>query len=252
MLWTITYSGTEKTLADWGLTQAVRSLASQDDDTLSFVADGAPVDGAPLFPIKSTLILKRNRTQDSGGVWSGGAIWFQGLVTQIPRRGDPSAESNSYKVSGPWWYLRTRVFEKVFHVFSAWTVPNDPTTLPILISKTFSHCFLMVDQTVAQPDPTLGYGKLNTGQQLIEALNWALKPFTDASAAPPFQIGTVTPNLDVPIQEVRDITCAEVVRMCLRWSPDAVTWFDYTTSPPTFNCKRRADFAPVNVDVSTT
>ena len=27
----------------------------------------------------------------------------------------------------------------------------------------------------------------------------------------------------------------------LRWSPDAVTWFDYTTSPPTFHCDARAN-----------
>jgi len=60
----------------------------------------------------------------------------------------------------------------VFHVFNGWTVFNDPTTQPTFITKTFSHCFLMVDQTVLQPDPTLGYGKLNTGQQIVEALQW--------------------------------------------------------------------------------
>lgn len=72
--------------------------------------------------------------------------------------------------------------------------------------------------------------------QIIEALNWALKPFA-TSGQFPFQIGTVSPNVDCPIDEVRDITCAEVIHKMLRWTPDAVTWFDYSTSPPTFNCK---------------
>jgi hypothetical protein len=38
----------------------------------------------------------------------------------------------------------------------------------------------------------------------------------------------------------------------LRWSPDAVTWFDYGTSPPTFHCRRRGELATVNVDVGRT
>ncbi len=72
--------------------------------------------------------------------------------------------------------------------------------------------------------------KINTGQQIIEALNWARQAARhEAMAAPPFQIGEVTPALDVPIDEVRDITCAEVIHKMLRWSPDAVCWFDYTT-----------------------
>ena len=82
---------------------------------------------------------------------------------------------------------------------------------------------------------------ITTGQQIIEALNWALKPFTDAGAPAPFQVGTVSPALLPPFTEVRDITCAEVLHKMLRWSPDAVTSFDYTTSPPTFHCDVRAN-----------
>lgn len=260
MNWTITYNGAEKTLADWGVTNVARTLASQDVDELSFTADGAGADSTAIFPIKSTIILQRDRIQDSGGVWSRGTIWFAGIVIQIPRRGEPAAENNSYRVAGPWWYLKSRVFEKVFNVFNGYSTPGDTTTATF-VQKTFSHSFLLLvppntDLTIPVPpgpvNPDIAPGKESTGQQIVEALNWALKPFVDAGTPPPFQVGTVTPDLDVPIQEVRDITCAEVIRMMLRWSPDAVTWFDYSTSPPTFHCQRRADFAPVNIDVSQT
>ncbi len=247
MIWTLKYNGTEKTLAAWGLIQVQRTLLSQGVDELSFVADGQPADAAPLFPFESTVVLQRDRTQNTDGSFSGGSVWFSGLVTQIPRSGAPDAERNAYKVSGPWWYLDRRVFEKTFNVFNGYAVPGDTSTATFI--KVFvSWCYLFL----VPSSPGVPLGKQTTGQQIIEALTWALKPFTDNSVTPPFQIGTVTPDLDVPIQEVKDITCAEVIKMCLRWSPDAVTYFDYTTSPPTFNCKRRSDFTPVNMDVSQT
>ena len=110
MNWTITSNGTEKLLADWGLTRVTRKLVSQGRDELTFHADGASADGAPLFPNKSTLVLSRNRSQASDGTFSGGTTWFQGLVIQVPRAGAPDAESMAYRVAGPWWYLDNLTF----------------------------------------------------------------------------------------------------------------------------------------------
>jgi hypothetical protein len=245
MLWTISCNGVEKTLATWGITQLRRRLVSQDSDTLTFKADGSPSDSAPLFaPFGPWLTLYRNRTQNSDGTFSGGTSWFQGIVTQVPRAGAPDAESMQYRVAGPWWYLDNKVFqqayENIYLGFAVGGVPQYGTGYS-------SHIFL--NQTVPSGSALL---KINSGQQIIEALNWTLKPFTDAMVTPPFQIGTITPAVDVPIDEVRDITCAEVIHKMLRWSPDAVTWFDYTTTPPTFNCIRRTDMTATNVDVSQT
>src|SRR5262249_34743621 len=114
-----------------------------------------------------------------------------------------------------------------------------------------SHLFMNLD-SLAPVGSTLNVGKLTTGQQILAALDWCLAPFVNANVPPPFQIGRITPNVDVPIDEVRDITCAEVIHKMLRWSPDAVTYFDYTTTPPTFHCLRRADMNIVNLDGSTT
>jgi hypothetical protein len=248
MTWTISCNGVEKTLAGWGLTQVRRKLVSQSTDELSFKADGSPADAAPLFaPYGPWVTLYRDRTQNSDGSFSAGTTWFQGLVTQVPRAGAPDAESMFYKVSGPWWYLQHRVFQQPYqNIFLGYTVPGDPNSAPVYGNGYSSHLFLN------QGLSGTALLKTTTGQQITEALFWALKPFIEASATPPFQVGAVTPNLDVPIDEVRDITCAEVIHKMLRWSPDAVTWFDYTTSPPTFNCKRRAELTLVNLDISPT
>jgi len=238
MIWTIEYNGGEKTLADWGLVNVTRTLLSQGLDTLTFTAAGAAADATGLFPFQAALTLHRNRAQNPDGSFSGGTPWFRGIVVQIPRHGAPESESMRYKVAGPWWYLENLVFQQPFRAFNGYTIPNDPNSPPLYIdSESDTHLFLNL-APINAPTPS---GKINTGQQIIEALNWALKPFQTARVTPPFQVGSITPAMDVPIDEVRDITCAEVIHKMLRWSPDAVTWFDYTTSPPTFNCKRRSE-----------
>jgi hypothetical protein len=248
MNWTIACNGVEKSLADWGLMQLKRALVSQGQDALTFKADGSPADGAALFaPYGPWITLWRDRAQNSDGSFSGGTSWFQGVITQVPRAGAPDAESMLYKAAGPWWFLEHIVFQQPYqNIFLGYATPGDPATAPLYGQANSSHLFL--NQGLSGS----AFLKVTTGQQIVEALNWALKPFTDAGATPPFQIGSVTPAVDVPIDEVRDITCAEVIHKMLRWSPDAVTWFDYTTIPPTFNCKRRAELNTVNLDVSNT
>src|SRR5262245_22675235 len=115
MIWTIFCNGVEKTLADWGLTQVRRKLVSQGQDELTFKADGAAADGPPFFvPYGPWVTLYRDRTQNSDGTFSGGATWFQGVVTQVPRAGAPDVESMQYKVCGPWWYLQHLVFQQPY------------------------------------------------------------------------------------------------------------------------------------------
>ena len=245
MNWTIAYNGIEKTPADWGLAQLRRRLVSQGIDEFTFQADGTLADSPPLFPHGATLVVWRDRLGDGSGNYSGGQTWFQGLVTQVPRAGAPETESLMYKVAGPWWYLDNLTFQQAYqNIFLGYAVANDPTTA-IYGPANSSHLFLN------QAPLANALQKITTGEQIIEALNWALQPFITAGVVPPFQIGAVTPAVDVPIDEVRDLTCAEVIHKMLRWSPDAVTWFDYSTTPPTFNCQRRADMAMVNLPINS-
>jgi hypothetical protein len=97
----------------------------------------------------------------------------------------------------------------------------------------------------------LGYA--TTAQQITEALEHSI------AAGDPIQIGTAgdpplitSPiGITVPIDEVRDITIAEVIRKELRWHPDAVTWFDYSTSPPTLHIAQRPALPAATFNIST-
>ena len=198
MNWTIAFGGTEKLVADWGFGQLQRKLVSQGQDELTFAAEGAAADGvSPFTPFESVITLWRDRELDDSGNWTGGTMWFTGIIIQIPRRGAPDAESNGYKAAGPWWYLDTRVFEKTFNIFDHLAIPGDLSSA-VYVQKTFSHCFLNIGPTPAFSQ----FNMITTGQQIIEALNWALKPFTDAGAPAPFQVGTVSPALLPPFTEV--------------------------------------------------
>ena len=44
----------------------------------------------------------------------------------------------------------------------------------------------------------------------------------------------------MPIKEVTDLPCSEIIKEMLKLTPDAVTWLDYSTIPPTFHVTRRA------------
>ncbi|MBE7189917.1 MAG: hypothetical protein INR67_16635, partial [Jatrophihabitans endophyticus] len=79
-----------------------------------------------------------------------------------------------------------------------------------------------------------------SGQVVADVLDYAL------AAGAPFQRGTILDGFAVPLDQVSDVTCAEVLRKLLRWHPDAVAWFDYSTAPvPTFHVRARGDLAAV-------
>lgn len=222
MTWTLTSAaGETKTFAAWGFANLRRSLVSQAIDTVTFDAPGAAHDSVAALPIDSVVTIQRDGVQ-----------WFYGLVVQVPRSGAPAAESLTYKIAGPWWWLENLVFQQYWTLISDPTNPASPTT-----NVYKSH--LLLNQTV------LG-AKQTTSAQITECVNYAI-----TAGAPIAFSAANLPAVDAPVDEVQDITCAEAIIKVLRWTPDAVSWFDYATVPyPTLHIERRATLTAVNLDVS--
>lgn len=217
--WTLLNVGNpagEKSFADWGLNNLVKTTSSQAQDIVTFTADGAPFDAPNLFTFSSTCIIKKNGIQ-----------WFVGRVTMIPRAGSPSSESMSYELAGPWWYLDNLVFQQTWKTIDGETED--------LIDTLKSR--IILNQDIAGE-------KLSTGEMISEVLSYAI------GHGAPFQVGSVTPSLMVPFSEVVDRSCAEIIKAMLRWTPDAVTFFDYTTSTPTLHIKQRSACVPVSFPVT--
>ncbi|MCX6896277.1 MAG: hypothetical protein NTZ16_12430, partial [Verrucomicrobia bacterium] len=110
--WTLENSGTEKSIAAWGLDDLELTRVSWSDDTLNLLADGRKVDAAYLFPVKSEIIVRR---KDGDTV----TVWFRGSVRRVQLAGSGPAESQQYAIVGPWWYLKERTFNQEYQTYKS-------------------------------------------------------------------------------------------------------------------------------------
>ena len=210
--WTLTCGGVTRNAADAGVTDLVRHRVSQGTDVCFVHVDGASVGTAALFAYGDSVSVARN-----------GVPWFVGRVTAVPAGGDGEGEGMVYRLSGPWWFLEQLVARQQWNVRggagTAWT------------SR------LILGQAADG-------SRLSTGQVITQTLQDAI----DAGA--PLLVGTVDPALMPPLDEVRELTCADVVRAMLRWHPDCAAWFDYSTAgAPTWHCRQRANLPAVALRV---
>jgi hypothetical protein len=207
-------NGVEQSAAAWGVGELVRTRVNQKADTVTFRAAGRGSDADPLFAYGSTVQLFQD-----------GAPWFYGRVVQVPGRATGKAEDQLYQLAGPWWYLENLVFQQ------AWELTNGATASLTPIDKSRIILGQAVDGT-----------KLATGAAILEVLNYAI------GLGAPLAIGTITPNALAPYAEALDESCAAILQHFLRWTPDAITVFDYTTTPyPTLSIVQRSSAASVTL-----
>jgi hypothetical protein len=144
-----------------------------------------------------------------------GVQWFFGRVVQIPCEATAAAERQRYRLQGPWYWLDNLVYQIVW--------PQGHSTKVLLNVGANGNL-------------------ITTGAQIRAVLEYAI------SKGAPIQIGNLEDLIwYIPVDEVRDVTCSEVIRKQLRWHPDVVPWFDYTTTTPTFHARRRANLTPVTL-----
>lgn len=193
------------TFSDLGLGNFTRRLVNQAPDEVSFEAP-IDFDSAGLFPYKSTCIIQKD-----------GVTWFVGIVRTIPRSGEPAAERITYKLLGPWFWLN-KIYEQLWRVYYNGSMQSYLKSR-VIIGRAADG------------------SRLTTGETIEVAVQCAI----DAGA--PIQIGDIDPDKTVPWEEMTDVSCAQIVTKMLRWTPEAVCWFDYATDPPTLHC-RTADNQP--------
>lgn len=211
--WTLTYDGTTKSLADWGLSvDLVRERRSLGADVVTAPKPGA-ADAAELFAYGSAVVISRD-----------GSPWFAGKVATPQRVARGGEEVVNYQFKGPWWDLERITFRQSWQTYN-----GDPDAL---VTHYASEVYLG-----QQADGT----PQNTGAQITEALNWAIARGAN------LQIGTIDPAVNIPTQRVQGMMCSEVITMMLRASPDVIAWFDYATTPPTFHVRSLANLAAVSV-----
>ena len=152
--------------------------------------------------------------------------YFSGRCESDPRSGASEGESHTVRLLGPWWYLENRIFRQAWKQIDPTTTPpgkKDIQTTYVILGMNTEGAFIA------------------SGAVMKEAINFCI------GSGAPLQLGTIMDGAQLPLDEANDITCAEVLHRCLRWTPDAVVWFDYSTTPPTINIQRRAQLEAVTL-----
>lgn len=203
----------------WGIGKGKLQRRSFDVDEFTFTADGQAIDSPPLFVFGSKIIVLRDRTLDNNG-FSGGTIYFQGLLTNQRRVGTHASENVFYTVSGPWWYLKQDCYEQVFFVFGSST-----------------HIILNF----------LNGSFLSVGSQIKDILDNALSKFGSIFS---YSIGSELNNTFPPTDEKKCLTYAEALRSEIKWSPRTVSWFDYSQIVPVLHFQNILTLSTVTLDLS--
>jgi hypothetical protein len=196
--------------ASLGLSNLRRTRLNQGMDVVTFDAPAAALDSTAAFAYGATVAIARD-----------GAAWFRGRINNIPRSGSPKAESVQYQVAGPWWYLENCVFQHRWKMYASGSLGWQYSSRVILCQD---------------EDGT----RLNAGQQVQKVVEYAIGLGADIA------VGSIACAVEVPFDEVSDITCAEAIVRLLRWAPNHAAWFDYSVTPPTFNVAPIGSLAAVS------
>jgi hypothetical protein len=251
-MWTLVYNGTEKALGDWGLcADFAIELLNKGRDSVTMRSTEALDAGPAQFAWGAPVTLWRDRAGSGSPVtYTGGTVFFRGYVGDTKRLNVQGRQNIQYSIYGPWWLLERLEFMQGRSVFNGWATPGLPSSGATL-------------KTINTPEVFLGEKADETwqtnGQQIVEVLNWVNECYNPTkqgattgrdNTRDAIQIGTIDPNVNFPKTRAANIFCAEALVNVLRWSPDVVCWFDYTTSPPTFNARSLANLTAVSAAIT--
>jgi len=214
MPWTLETNGVKKPLADWQITGVKRTVQSQAEDTVQFWMPVAKSDSAMMFAYEQPIIV---RAPDD-------TVWFQGVRTATPAVERVGTAEHQFTFAGPWFFLDQLVYQQPWKAFAGST----------LVSFFSARVFL---------GWKLG-GPATAQVGIRDILQFAI----DRGA--PLQIGIISANVYPPVREETNTSCAQALRLLMAFVPDGVSWLDYSTTPPTFHFRPRAELTaavlPVN------
>jgi len=204
----------DQAFSDRGLSSPRRQLVSQAPDRFSFAAP-TDADADAAFAFNEAISVIRNDT-----------TVFVGRIKTIPRYGGPQTETINYEAHGPWERLESITYRQSWRLYDVGAAE--------LQNKLKSRVILCQNA---------GGDAITTGAQIGDVIDYMVAlygtpPFQYGT--PPLQKGTIAPTVTLPFDEQVTISCAEVIIKMLRWSPECVAWFDYSTDPPTLNVTARS------------
>ena len=218
IVWNLTYQATAtsplvtKTLANWGITNFKRRRVSQAPDEISFTtAEKSTTD--PQFAYDGKVTVTAVKDDES-------TVWFVGWIGDPAQSLSGTQERRNYKAKNAWKWFDQIVFQKLWY-----RAVNPASAASSLVGGYRSKMVL-----------NMGFNGIHQTipQQMADIVAFVNQVATQQGLGNVIQLG-VCPVTTPPWSDVSDITVGEAVKHQMRWMPDAVTAFDYTTTPPTLN-----------------
>ena len=139
------------------------------------------------------------------------AVRFRALVRRVSSaQSRGSAVSQSASALGPWHDLARLVYRQSWMLLP----PAGEAAVPTLAARVILH-----QDAAGEP--------LTLAEQIADILGFAETPCGFAASASPS-----VPALTMPMEEQRDLTCAQALERCLRLLPHVCAAFDYSQTPP--------------------
>jgi hypothetical protein len=200
---TLTYLGTEKALADWGISVAQREVSNQAGDNVAFDMMLA-ADVTDPFPYGAQIALQIGRISSSvnpvnatmppiGATgFSGGQVWFVGYRVDTFRSGSPALEKLAYKFAGPWEFFFERlVFQKLWWTWNGTENVADWRSQVVLGQSV--NALIGPADTIPGSDAT---NLMSIAQQLKEIAGYVIAETTAAYGTAQLQFDPLTADID--------------------------------------------------------
>ena len=211
-----------KAAAGFGISNIEIRLINLDSDECTLTVDAA-MDGTITYDgvtiAAGTYIIVTNDA----------VVRFQGICQAPTRTGSARTEGVKIVALGPWERLKRVVYLQTF--------PMDTGA---------SGAYTETNKTTAKGQIS---GSIST---LVTALLTYPTTLSDLSST--YAVGTVDlPSINLPLTPILNQTVGDLIRQCLRFVPDAVSYVNYAVSPPTINIVKSASTAlgTVSVDIAT-
>jgi hypothetical protein len=218
MVWTLEYDGITDTIASFGINSIKRVRKNLLTDKVILHVQGDSLSSSPTFVANAPM-----------KIFNDGNKWFDGIVTQTPLHCSSNDEAYEYELSGAWWYLENLIYQQ------AWKEPVDPMDdSPTLYNVYKSRVILGLDVSGAM---------ITIGQQISDVIGYAI------SCGVNLAMGDIHIPVNIPLDECKDLSCADVIRRLLRWVPDTICFIDYGPSVPKISFFRRSQMPSATLNV---
>ena len=135
-----------------------------------------------------------------------GAAFFKGKIQPITKTGNPDYEGHAYALEDAWADLEATIYQE------AWAIGGGSYLFPKAV---------LGRSAAGEP--------ITIAEQISAVVAYAISVGVD------LQMGSVPTGAPLWPQEVSNVSCAEVIRMSLRFHPDWIPWINHATTPPTLN-----------------